>query len=180
MICNKCKKNEANVFYTEIIGGEKKEQHLCEECALEYTSFQSNNTKGNKELTLGNLLSTILGNYYSSEGNGTKKEPNEPTCKSCGTKYSEFLKIGRFGCCDCYDTFYNALNKSLISIHGSNVHVGKKPKGFVSRTQKLIDELSEVDKLSLRLQDAIEKEEFEEAAKLRDRIRFIKEEKNNA
>ena len=34
MLCDKCKKNEAKIYYTEIINGEKKEQHLCEDCAI--------------------------------------------------------------------------------------------------------------------------------------------------
>lgn len=181
MLCNKCKKNEANIYYTEIISGEKKEQHLCDECALEYTSFQSGTVSSSKEVTLGSLLSTILGNYYNPESGNTKKEIKELRCKECGNSYSEFTKKGRFGCSECYNSFQSLLSKSLSNLHGANVHVGKKPIGFVSKTQKLVDELSELDKLAIRLQDAIEKEEFEEAVKLRDKIRFIKEEeKNNA
>ncbi len=181
MLCNKCKKNEAKVYYTEIIGGEKKEQHLCEDCAMEFTSFHTSNSLGNQELTLGSLLSTILGNYYTNDNSTVKPTPKDISCKECGLTYKEFMKIGRFGCSKCYDSFSSALDKSLASVQGSNSHVGKKPKGYVTKTQKLVEELSELDKLSIKLQDAIEKEEFEEAAKIRDRIRTIKKEEiNNA
>lgn len=181
MLCDKCKKNEAKVYYTEIVNKEKTEQHLCEECAMEVTSFQMGNSFTNQEMTLGNLLSTILGNYHNSDNKETKQNQTEPSCSNCGLTYQEFMKIGRFGCSHCYDSFSKALDKSITNIQGSYLHSGKKPKGFQSKTEKLVSELSEIDKLNIRLQDAIEKEEYEEAAKLRDRIRVLKkEEMNNA
>ena len=33
MLCENCNENEANVRYTQIINGVKKEMNLCEECA---------------------------------------------------------------------------------------------------------------------------------------------------
>lgn len=176
MLCDKCKKNEAKIYYTEIINGEKKEQHLCEECAMEYTSFQIGPPIMNSELTLGNLLSTILGNYYGSNTQETDKREKELICEGCGMTYSEFMKVGKFGCEKCYDSFEKVLEKSIKSIQGSDTHTGKKPKGFESKTDKIIKELSEIDKLSIHLQEAIEKEEFEEAVKLRDKIRELKKE----
>lgn len=181
MLCDKCKKNEAKVYYTEIINGEKTEQHLCEECATEFTSFQMNTPIMNQEITLGSLLSTILGNYYGNNTHGNEQTEKELHCEKCGMTYSEFMKVGRFGCSQCYDSFHKILEKSIKSIQGSEAHTGKKPKGFETKTEKLVKELPEIEKLSIRLQDAIEKEEFEEAAKLRDLIRELKkEEMNNA
>ena len=175
MLCDKCKKNEAKIYYTEIINGEKTEQHLCEECATEYTSFPMGTAFMDQEITLGSLLSTILGNYYNSS-NVSDHTEKEIRCEGCGMTYSEFMREGRFGCAKCYDSFQNILDGSLKNIQGSENHTGKKPIGFETKTQKLIKELSEVDKLSIRLQDAVEKEEFEEAAKLRDKIRQLKKE----
>ena len=60
MLCDRCQKKEAKILYTEIINGTKKEQHLCEECAADYTSFQMEKPILNSELTLGDLLSTLL------------------------------------------------------------------------------------------------------------------------
>ncbi len=181
MLCDKCKKNEAKIYYTEIINGEKKEQHLCEECATEYTSFKMGTPFINQELTLGSLLSTILGNYYNNSSQGAEPPEKELHCDGCGMTFSEFMREGRFGCAKCYDSFEKVLEKSIKNIQGSDTHTGKKPKGFETGTQKLVKELSDLDKLSIQLQDAIEKEEFEEAAKLRDRIRQIKKEEiNNA
>lgn len=179
MLCDKCNKNEAKIYYTEIINGEKTEQHLCEDCATEYTSFQMGTSI--TELTLGSLLSTILGNYYVTNAHDLERTETELHCDGCGMTYSEFMRIGKFGCEMCYDSFQKVLEKSIKNIQGSDTHTGKKPKGFETKTEKLVKELPEIDKLSIKLQDAIEKEEFEEAAKLRDKIRELKKEEiNNA
>ncbi|MDF2952629.1 MAG: hypothetical protein K0S18_2212 [Anaerocolumna sp.] len=181
MLCDKCKKNEAKVYYTEIVNGEKSEQHLCEECATELTSFQMGASILNPETSLGSLLSTILGNYHGNPAQEKERTGKELHCDKCGMTYSEFLRVGRFGCDHCYDSFDKVLEQSIRNIQGSDAHTGKKPKDFESKTDKIIKEMPEIDKLSIRLQDAIEKEEFEEAARLRDQIRKLrKEEINNA
>lgn len=182
MLCDICHKREAKIYYTEIINGEKKEQHLCEECAAEHTSFQVKMpVKG--EFTLGNLLSSILQGYYNNEEQKQEENPN-PVCPRCGMSYEEFLKTGLLGCADCYKSFGSAILGSLKNIQGSELHTGKRPKGYVKvkEVSKPIKELSEIDKLTIRLQQAVEREEFEEAARLRDEIRARKaqEEKEEA
>lgn len=177
MQCDRCQKREAKILYTEIIKGEKKEQHLCEECATDYTSFQTGKPNINKELTLGDLLSTILDSYYT---NGVPQEIDKSKasliCSSCGTSYEEFIHNGRFGCADCYKSFSKELSKTLKGIQGSDFHTGKRPKGFVTTTDQILKNLPESERLSLKLQEAIEKEEFEEAARLRDLIKELKKE----
>ena len=97
-----------------------------------------------------------------------------PVCENCGMSYSEFLKTGKFGCSACYGTFGKVFDKSLKQIQGSDTHHGKIPKGFVTSADRVLDNISEIDKLTLKLQYAVEKEEFEEAARLRDIIREMR------
>lgn len=175
MICDKCHKREAKVYYTEILNGEKKEQHLCEECASEVTTFHLESAGFNKEISLGGLFTSILSNYYNEPKETQEQKKPVLHCKTCGMTYEEFLQEGKFGCADCYKSFAKVLDRSLKQIQGSNVHSGKKPKGFMSKTDHLVNEVTEIDKLSIHLQEAIEKEEFEEAARLRDAIRALKE-----
>lgn len=191
MLCDKCKKRDAKIYYTEIVNGEMKEQHLCEECAAECTRFHMNSTFMNKDVSVGDILSSILGNYRNasnskSNENGKEDTKTETTgkekskddiirCENCGMTYEQFLQQGMFGCAKCYENFRKILSRSLKSLHGADTHVGKKPKGYVSSMNKIVNDLSEIDKKSLLLQEAIEKEEFEEAAKLRDEIRSLKE-----
>lgn len=183
MLCDRCQKRDAKILYTEIINGVKKEQHLCEECATDYTSFQMEKPLLNSDLTLGDLLSTLLDNYTSLE----KKKPGETTpsviCDHCGTSYEEFVQKGRFGCAYCYTNFSGQLGKTFKGIQGSEIHNGKRPKGYITAsTDRIFKDFTEAEKLALKLQEAIEKEEFEDAARLRDLIKQMKveEESNNA
>lgn len=175
MLCDRCHKREATIYYTEVINGEKKEQHLCAECASELTNFQLDSPLNGKEMNIGSLLSSILSSYYpgNKEKELTKTDSN--ICSVCGMTYDLFMQEGKLGCANCYKTFRKVLDKSVRQVQGAASHVGKRPKGFVSHTDRIINELTDIDKLSIRLQDAIEKEEFEEAARLRDQIRSLKE-----
>lgn len=167
MLCNKCQQREAKIYCTEIVNGLKKEQYLCEQCAAEYASFQMGGEETKKEMPSGSLFSGLLEKEYKNQ---EEKMDEMPTCSNCGMSYSEFLKTGKFGCAQCYSEFGKVFDKSLKQIQGNDTHHGKIPNGFVSPAQKAIDDISEIDKLTLKLQYAIEKEQYEEAAKLRDMI----------
>lgn len=173
MLCDRCQKREARIYYTEIFNGEKKEQHLCEECASECTSFHMESAGLNKEISLGGLFSSIFGNYKEESQTREEKKPTLQ-CKTCGMTYEEFLQEGKFGCADCYQSFGVILDRSLKQIHGADVHTGKRPRGFKDREKQIINQVTPLEKLTIRLQEAIEKEEFEEAARLRDEIRELK------
>ena len=97
-------------------------------------------------------------------------------CGKCGTTYEEFLHKGRFGCAQCYRSFRSQLGPALRGIQGAETHSGKRPKSHRETTETIVKKLSEADRLTLELQEAIEKEEFEEAARLRDRIKELKKE----
>jgi len=172
MLCDKCQKREAKIYCTEIINSQKKEQHLCEQCAADYASFQINGAeKGKREMAVESLLSRLLEKGYRNQETHVD---GFPVCRRCKMSYSEFLKTGKFGCPMCYETFGKVFDKSLKQIQGSDTHYGKVPKGFVSAADKVISSIPEIDKLMLKLQYAIEKEEYEEAARLRDIIRELK------
>lgn len=179
MLCNRCQKRDAKILYTEIINGVKKEQHLCEECAANYTSFQMEKPFMSSELTLGDLLSTLFETYATAGKETPGDEIPKITCNNCHMTYKEFLQKGRFGCSSCYRSFNSQLGRTLKGIQGSEVHTGKRPKGYVTQTDRILNDISEVEVLSIKLQEAIEKEEFEEAARLRDLIKQMKEEETN-
>jgi len=184
MLCEKCKKKEATVYYAKIINGEKEEQHLCDECAAENSVFFMLAELPNKELMLGGLIASIL------EGLATKLE--EPVCGVCGMKLDKFYKSGHFGCASCYDSFGENLSRLFKSVQGQDTHVGKRPKGYEHVAPKEAGDISKpnvtdvprppalsnskpptLEVLRLRLQQAIEQEEYEEAARLRDEIKLI-------
>lgn len=158
MLCNECGKNEARVHVTHIINGKKTESHLCEECA------KKNQTFLNSSFSMENLFSEMLNNafntttYYPSKG-----------CLKCGMTFDEFRNTGKFGCSDCIGTFKNRLMPVVKNIQGYDIHTGKIPKraGGSYKIQK------DIEKLKVQLKQAVENEEYEQAAQLRDKIREL-------
>ncbi len=160
MICDICGKNEATVHLTEIVNSEVTKLHLCEDCAKE-KAYEMEEHFGLAEL-LGGLADF-----------GVKLEPADEVaklkCQNCGFTYMDFKRIGRLGCGECYETFKKNLTPLLKKIHGSDQHLGKAP----ARVQKIIKVRDDIQELKGRLSKAIETEEFEEAARLRDQIKDL-------
>jgi protein arginine kinase activator len=162
MLCDLCGKNQATVHLTEIIDDQMRELHLCEECASK-KSMQMEQQFGLADLLAG--LAEFGKPEETVEAAGLK-------CSNCGLSYQDFKKTGRLGCSECYSSFKKLLLPLLRKIHSSTQHVGKSPyKGVAPKPRK--KEKVGLAELRLRLQKAIEKEEFEEAARLRDKIREI-------
>ncbi len=157
MLCEVCKQAQSTVHLTEIVNEQMAELHLCEACA---------NQKGaqvESHFGLADLLSG-LADFSKAQ------EPEESTgkaCPMCGMSYDDFRKAGRLGCAECYVTFKRSLGNLLKRIHGSPIHLGKSP----TRLVKPPTAKTELAELKRRLERAIEKEAFEEAAQLRDQIR---------
>ena len=159
MLCDLCSKNQATVHLTEIIDEQMSELHLCEECARK-KSVQMEQQFG---------LADLLAGLAEFEKPDEAVEATRLKCSNCGLSYQEFKRIGRLGCSECYSSFKKYLMPLLKRIHGSIQHLGKSPYKLVTKTKKKLD-LSELRKM---LHSAIEKEEFEEAARLRDKIREL-------
>jgi protein arginine kinase activator len=161
MLCDICGKNPATVHLTEIIDEQMNELHLCEDCARKKSAQM--------EQQFG--LSDLLAGLADFEKPAEDKETMVSKCLSCGLTYKDFKKIGRLGCGDCYIAFRKFLVPLLKRIHGSNSHSGKCPVKITKTTKKKTD----LQELRFRLQKAIDMEQYEEAAKLRDQIRELQE-----
>jgi protein arginine kinase activator len=162
MKCDICHANEATVHLTEIINNKMTKLHLCENCAKE-KSQEMEEHFGLADLLSGLAdLAPIVETEEKISGPGMK-------CSSCGFSFQNFRKMGRLGCPKCYATFKDQLNPLLRKIHGSDTHIGKMP----SKKEVVRDKAALVVDLKQALAKAIGAEEFEEAARLRDRIRAI-------
>jgi protein arginine kinase activator len=165
MICQECGKKPASLHFTKIVNGEKNEFHICESCAREKGEMIPGTTGG---FSIHNLLSGLLDFEPSSTGS-VKNNVQAIRCEDCGLTYSQFSKLGRFGCGSCYKSFTERLDPLFKRVHGNTVHVGKVPK----RTGGLIQHKREIETLKKEMMTRIELEEFEQAAKIRDQIREI-------
>ncbi|WP_019420663.1 UvrB/UvrC motif-containing protein [Paenibacillus sp. OSY-SE] len=171
MICQQCGQKPATLHFTKIINGQKTEFHICESCAREKGEWIPGTSNG---FSIHNLLSGLLDFDLSGGDSGTSgtahaNKPQATRCEKCGLTYSQFSKLGRFGCDECYSFFGDRLDPLLKRVHGNTVHIGKIPKRGGGRIQRK----RELEDLKKQLQLSIMNEEFEQAAKLRDRIRDL-------
>lgn len=164
MLCERCKQNPASVHYTEVINNQKRQMHLCEACAREAQKAFDMGTS----LNLQSFLAGLMGPVIAPETSGAEQRLR---CEACGLTEEVFRKQGLFGCAECYRHFGDRLTPLLRRIHGSVRHTGKVPRR--SRDKYLL--VQEVDRLRAELREAVEKEEFERAAELRDEIKKLEQ-----
>jgi protein arginine kinase activator len=159
MSCDQCREREAVIHLTQIVNEQVTTLHLCEKCAAEKGVENPGATK------------TPLGSFLAAMGKGAEEVPaSRPgdVCNRCGATFQDFRETGRLGCPDCYRAFDVPLRDLLRRLHGSTHHLGERyaerePAATVAREQSV--DLRE----QLRL--AVETENFELAAELRDRLR---------
>ena len=164
MQCQECGKRPATLHFTKFVNGEKTELHICESCAREKGELIPGTPAG---FSIHNLLSGLLDFDAPSAGSMTKAPVVK--CDTCGMTYTQFSKVGRFGCSHCYKHFSERLDPLLKRVHGSTVHIGKVPKRAGGRLKTK----REIDQLKKEMQGRIEREDFESAAELRDRIKEL-------
>jgi len=157
MLCCICKEREATVHLTEIKGDKMQKVDLCEECAK---------TKGVNDPTGFSLADLLLGLGASQEIEQSSGGA-EVKCTRCGFTQADFKKAGRLGCPACYKTFSEGLEGLLKSMHKGTRHAGKVPESL-RQTRDLTDRLKLLQK---KLAKAVEDENFEQAALLRDEIK---------
>lgn len=155
MKCQTCGQT-ATVHLTEIVNGKKKEKHFCPECAEKQELLKQ------QELNLTAILQSVIGQNVG----GKTDELSRLTCPSCGIKYMEFKAAGRCGCPHDYEVFREPLLPLLERIHRGVRHVGKIPPHALKHAAQQ----NELRGLRQQLRTAVEREAFEEAARLRDLI----------
>jgi len=155
MKCQHCQ-DEATVHLTDTVDGERRELHLCLDCARE-AGVDLPESPPNLGLDAV-IQSLIVNNVGELVGELAKL-----ACPDCGLKFMEFRAIGRLGCPHDYQVFAKGLDPLILRTHGATRHVGK-----VARRRP---ELSERLRLRTQLKNAIAREDYELAAQLRDQLR---------
>jgi protein arginine kinase activator len=165
VLCDKCKKNPASVLIKQNINGHLAQFNFCEGCAAGAAAFAAGNMSF--DTILKNLMNSLMG--FSDDFHQMEKESHGLSCSLCALTYEGFKSTGKVGCAECYNAFRNQLITLFKNVHGSANHAGKLP---VMGGAQLI-KVREVEKLKDRLKKLIDDEEFEEAAKIRDRIKEL-------
>lgn len=164
MKCQNCRINNATTHYSQYVNGETTELYLCTECA--------------SKLGVGGVFSGFdpfvgLFSAFSSMPAQTSLPARAKKCGVCGLYLRDIVDSGRVGCAHCYETFRAQLAPSIERLHGKAAHCGKRPG---KAAQKEISKESELEQLRRQLKEAIDSQEYEQAAVYRDRIRALENE----
>ncbi|NIR43030.1 MAG: hypothetical protein GWN99_03970 [Gemmatimonadetes bacterium] len=161
MLCDNCGNNEAEVHLTQIVDNEMTTVHLCPACAAD------------KGLDAGASKNPPLSDFLAQMGKGPTAEEGTfaaGPCNYCHTTVDDFRRTGRLGCPHCYSIYETQLRAILRRIHGSTQHLGKV---YVPPASDAADRAQRLTVLRRKLQRAVEAEDFERAAEIRDQIREL-------
>ena len=161
MVCDNCGSTEAVVHLTQIVNNQMSTHRLCEKCAAE-KGLET--TPEPSTFPLTDLLAQ-MGKEAAPE-----TEPAASQCSFCGLTFREFRESGRLGCPHCYETYASHLQRLLRRVHGSTQHVGKV---YLPPDPSASDLERRLQALRRKLNRAVESEDFERAAELRDEIRSL-------
>lgn len=155
MLCDACNKREATFHTIETINGIRTETHLCSECRRKLMSGDGG---------MGNLFSQL-----SSLLTGAPRQSAGAVCPSCGTTEREFLSTGFVGCENCYKTFRRVILPRLARIQAGTVHIGKVPAPEAATPAE------EYERLKTELKKAVDAEDYERAASIKNRLCQIRQ-----
>ncbi len=163
MSCDQCHEREAVIHLTQIVNEQVTTLHLCERCAAE-KGVES--PSGVTKTPLGSFLAAMGKNLPDAEPTPRSGE----TCGRCGGSLQDFRESGRLGCPECYRSFEVPIRDLLRRLHGSTHHVGER---YAERGAPPPPTRVETAELREQLKLAVETENFELAAELRDRLRVL-------
>lgn len=168
MICQACGKNTATTHVKATVNGKLTEHYLCDSCAAQ---------QGYGSLFGGwngfdSLLSGLMG--------ASAPARQVHRCPSCGASFEEIAASGKIGCANCYRAFRSQLLPLVQRVHGTARHKGKVPGGSALRVadapkQLVAVEAGQIEEKKRLLQRAIEAQDFEQAAVLRDEIKELEQ-----
>ena len=163
MQCDQCGERPAAIHLTQIVNNAVTQAHLCETCAAE-KGIQTSASVA--KFHLSEFLASLGKGTGKAEAGGATAEP----CSFCGATLADFRETGRLGCSHCYVSFEGHVRDLLRRLHGSTQHVGEvylTPGGRADEPGRRLTDLRE------QLRRAVDAENFELAAELRDRIKVL-------
>jgi protein arginine kinase activator len=172
MICDFCKKNIATVHLIRVQNDNVEKVNICLECAKDFTFFSEDDFYKDLNKILYRIFQSDTEHPYDykiSETLGNLNIKKNRRCSFCGTDLKRIKKLGKMGCPHCYDEFKSILLPIIKTIHEDIEYRGKIPEN-TSRHVKLEKSISD---LRNRLKREIFIENFEEAARIRDKIKQL-------
>ena len=168
MKCQKCEK-PASFHITELTGPEPRELHLCEDHARDYLTTVD---PGESTESVSGVAGVLAQQLQVGQTAEELARLDQRACPVCGITFYEFRNGGRLGCPNDYNCFAKELEPLIVNIHGESVHKGKRPRRAAAGNELQ----TELIQLRREMQEAIDREDYEDASRLRDRIAEIERE----
>lgn len=169
MLCQMCGQHPATTHIKTIVNGKLTQAHLCADCAKKqgYGNLFADWGSG-----FGSLLSGFMGSAAPAR--------QVTRCPGCGASFEDITRSGKIGCAECYHTFRGQLLPIIQRIHGTAQHKGKVPGSSALRVTDPNNKIVAVEETPLEekkrlLKQAIETQDFERAAILRDEIKELEQ-----
>ena len=177
MKCEICHKNDAQTVLHRKENGVDRELYVCSECAARESRPRRPAPRGARPRGKPDVSVTISGPgdkpppFIEALLSATadivnqiaEEEEENLVCKTCGTKWSDVEETGLLGCPDCWGTFVGKLSARLEAEQRRIAHVGRSPSGATHERRFL----------EHKLRDAIRREDYKAAAKLRDQLNAL-------
>ena len=160
MVCDVCKEADAVVQLTQIEGTGVRLMHLCERCAAE-RGVETSASVPKPQIT--DFLQSVHQAMQATQGDAAR-------CAFCSSTFRDFRSTGRLGCAHCYDAFEKSMRDLLRRVHGNSRHMGRRYEAPLSTE---LPDAGTVNELRDRLKRAVQTEQFELAADIRDRLRGL-------
>lgn len=191
MLCQICNKNPATIHIQEVVNGKKQSLHLCLSCAGK-RSFDHAALDGMDLAELMNSLEQSISEMglvpfkdLTRESSDSGEQIPDLSCPVCKWSLAQFRKTGHLGCMNCYDVFTDSLKARLLELHRSAIHTGKLPE--LDRSAKYLspkdilpgqtieDDIElQIAALERDMKQSVQREEYELAAQIRDRIQTLR------
>lgn len=165
LICQTCHKQNATVHRIDVHWDENEpkvaETHLCAPCA------KSSGIPVQAPPTFSKVLGMLSKAFLPQQEGGAEaaeeqEAAEELACPECGWTARDLRQTQRLGCPRDYELFSEQLDEILERMHGHTEHAAQA-------------EDSVLDRLAGDLDEAVAKEDYESAARLRDQIRRLEE-----
>ena len=158
--CSECRKT-AKILYTEIVDEKVTRTVMCADCPQ--------------------LQKRLYGRGKSESLSSTKIE-TALACGNCGTSLDAIHMGHDFGCVNCYEVFANVLVDILFKEHKISKHLATTSRTQPFHIGRAPGEVTEISPtlrliaLNEALDETLIREDYEQAALLRDQIEEIKDE----
>jgi len=186
MVCQKCQSTEATIHTTTIVNGISTESHLCDKCSGgvgQGLPGAPADIQGLIQHILGGGSLTGLPSLLFPKMPGAPAQPADKgvlgqACPHCGTTLGDIQRTGKLGCPHDYAVFGETLSQVIaVSQAGAQRHIGKVPRNAPAETRRAVIR-ARVDDLQQKLERAVFREDYEQAAKYRDEINDARTELN--